>query len=499
MLIEPNTTIRLFHNCPLDNTYRDTVKYTSVSNQIGGFSTLLKYRFDRQSFTRVNRGVIRVQVNVANIYDCNYMAFQNSAYGVKWFYAFITSVEYVNDNTSEITFQIDVMQTWLFEFTAMPSFVEREHSVTDAAGDNLVPESLEIGDYVINGPTVNPGLLTKCAIVACTFDADGGAAGGQMFGGLFSGLSFFKFTDMNRLAEFIVWATGQNLSDGIVCIFYGFDELITNTGLAGQKDWYVPKQTTLDGYTPKNKKLLTYPYNVLYVTNHTGGVQELHYEYFSGDTASFTVFGSFNCNPEMANVPLNYKGVTANWDEKLLLTGLPQIAYATDSFKAWLAQNAGSLIATGANAALTTGVGLATGGLGLAAGVASGGSKVMSLLGTLYDKSRMPPEAHVAGGGNITAGMGELNYFAYRKTIRREFAEIIDGYFNMYGYATHKVKVPNMSSRPYWNYVKTVDACIVGSIPAPDMAQIKANFNNGITFWNNLGNVGHYELDNSPR
>ena len=38
------------------------------------------------------------------------MMFQNSAYGDKWFYAFITSVEYVNDVTSNISFEIDVMQ-----------------------------------------------------------------------------------------------------------------------------------------------------------------------------------------------------------------------------------------------------------------------------------------------------------------------------------------------------------------------------------------------------
>ena len=31
-----------------------------------------------------------------------------------------------------------------------------------------------------------------------------------------------------------------------------------------------------------------------------------------------------------------------------------------------------------------------------------------------------------------------------------EFARIIDDYFNMFGYATHRVKTPNRDGRPHW-------------------------------------------------
>lgn len=55
---------------------------------------------------------MRVEKKAEDLYDCNYLAFQNTSFGSKWFYAFITSVEYVNNITSEITFEIDVLQTY---------------------------------------------------------------------------------------------------------------------------------------------------------------------------------------------------------------------------------------------------------------------------------------------------------------------------------------------------------------------------------------------------
>ena len=138
MYIEPNTVIRILHNCPLDKTYDHTIYFSSENAQISYFQGLTKYTFTEQTYQRVQRGKARVQRKAEDLYDCNYMMFQNSSFGNKWFYAFITSVEYVNNITSEISFEIDVMQTWFFDYTLEDCFVEREHSVTDNIGDNLV-------------------------------------------------------------------------------------------------------------------------------------------------------------------------------------------------------------------------------------------------------------------------------------------------------------------------------------------------------------------------
>ena len=54
-----------------------------------------------------------------------------------------------------ITIKTDVWQTWCFDLNFKPVLIDREHANTDTAGDNLLPEGLELGDYVTNGNVVN--------------------------------------------------------------------------------------------------------------------------------------------------------------------------------------------------------------------------------------------------------------------------------------------------------------------------------------------------------
>ena len=94
----------------------------------------------------------------------------------------------------------------------------------------------------------------------------------------------------------------------------------------------------------------------------------------------------------------------------------------------------------------------------------------------------------------------------YSLGIAGEFAEMIDDYFSMYGYAIKKVKIPNISNasdafiRPIWNYIKTGN-CVVHStgnpnssvgLPAGAEEEIENIYNHGITFWNELSNIGDY-------
>ena len=66
----------------------------------------------------------------------------------------------------------------------------------------------------------------------------------------------------------------------------------------------------------------------------------------------------------------------------------------------------------------------------------------------------------------------------------------------MYGYLVNVNKVPNMTGRKSWNYVKTNGASVVGKVPPDVLAQINSLFDRGLTFWH-TGDVGNYALDNS--
>ena len=82
--------------------------------------------------------------------------------------------------------------------------------------------------------------------------------------------------------------------------------------------------------------------------------------------------------------------------------------------------------------------------------------------------------------------------------ISAEYAKIIDDYFDMFGYAKKKKKIPNTSIRPHWNYVKTNGCVLSGNSPADDVRKICGIYDNGITFWKNASEIGNYSLDNRP-
>lgn len=519
MYIEPNTVIRLLTNCPLDNTYDHTIYFNGAEAQFEYFAGLTKYTLSKQTYQRVNRSRMRVQYKADDLYDCNYLMFQNTNFGNKWFYAFVKSVEYINNIVSEIEYEIDVMQTWAFDYRLGECFVDREHSATDNVGDNLIPERLEHGSYISDSLESDGFLYRSSIIVACTFDEQYKDVYGSYIAGIFSGLAFIKFPNTAagalEAAKFIGNAGAK--SDGIVSVFLIPSVLTEATsGTPVRKTVTKQKSLTLkraDGTEVKNKKLYTYPYNFLYVTNLQGTSAEYRYEFFNSENCEFVLTGDVSVNPSVLLWPTNYKGVQSNLDEKICLSGFPQLAYNTDTFKAWIAQNATSL---GVNA-LSSAIGLgnqyaanqisqqyakvggdaARASLGAAMLPLSAAASAASLVAQVYEHTLVPMQAKGAGG-STTLSACELMQFAFMtKHIQPQFASIIDDYFTMYGYATHRVKVPNRNVRPYWTYTKTVGCVVHGSVPCDDMSKICKIFDNGITFWTNGNNIGNYSLDNS--
>lgn len=144
MEIAPNSTVKLLTNVPLDNTYTDTIYFASAADQQTFFNSKAKRTFTNQSYVRKAAGVVRLDCVADYLYDVDYMMFQNTSYGNKWFYAFITDVVYVNDNRTDVYFELDVLQTWLFEMQLEVCFVEREHVTDDIAGAHLQPEPVNI-------------------------------------------------------------------------------------------------------------------------------------------------------------------------------------------------------------------------------------------------------------------------------------------------------------------------------------------------------------------
>lgn len=579
--IEPNSTIKVMKGVPLDPSYDHTIYWTTEQAREDYFGLKTKFTFTRQMYQRVNKGRLRILKRAEDLYDCNYLAFQSKldASGQsapKWFYCFITGVEYINNEVTEISYVIDVMTTYHFDYTLGQCFVEREHSETDAIGDNIVSEDIDVGEYIENSLDIPPLLLATNMrlVVWSTLDNNYQNTGGLYWSNTFSGLvpHVFPLTQAGCTA-FINWVNDiptLKYDNAIVIITVAPADWVDPDYLWGnstQKTTYdVPVRDIIkrsDGSNVRNNKVKCYPYNYLLVTDHAGNNAEYRFEFF---TTKFTVQGiecvkfgffgsptpnsSITCVPLYYNLSTGYQEQTSPWanipnifnlDEAITLKGFPMASWNADAFKAWLAQSASSNILSGIFAGhmmaqpgtmyggnfmpanyfatgLSNSVNSAPGvGSYMNTGVASGASRyvpsgaqvragvmVAAVAANAYKAIKASPQNR-GNQGDFTGLESSLLSLAFvNRRVRPEYVDIIDDYFTRYGYACHKLKVPNRNSRPQFNFVKTVDCLIEAStqpghgLPAEEEETITKIYNNGITFWKNPANIGDYTVSNAP-
>lgn len=142
--------------------------------------------FENYTYQRKDGTVV-----VPGLYDdlrlYNYLIYQNGDTGSKskWIYCFITSLGYLNDNATSISFETDVIQTWRFEIenNFMESYIAYEHRPQYYdTGDgvqrpciNTQPENIEVGTDLISDKQylIDPSLNTSFAVIGMTCDMSG--------------------------------------------------------------------------------------------------------------------------------------------------------------------------------------------------------------------------------------------------------------------------------------------------------------------------------------
>ena len=345
--------------------------------------------------------------------------------------------------------------------------------------------------------------------------------------GMYSGILYYCFKTptydfalegmVRKVNDLIDEAVSASSSDSIVSlVYYPFDY----AGTADQTletvvqpvqmtypvtfDHIFARPRRIGSYIPRNKKLLAFPYNFFTVST-LDQTKELRYEWFTyadeeNPTFNLKTFSSLTANPEIACVPVDYKTVTgANWQEEIVLTGFPQLAFTIDSYRAWIAQNGISTLVsnTGGAAALGLGLGtLATGGaLAVPAAIAGGLGLAASVAGMIRDQNKADAVRGSLGGSVECANEARSFYFM-NSHVTEEYARMLDDYFDRFGYACCRVQTPNLHARTRYTYVQTRNAAVSGNIPAEDQRQIEAILNKGVTFWSDTSNVGNYSLGN---
>lgn len=171
--------VQLLNVNELNNSYEHTIDFPDLETQTRFFddkvNTSIDLPEDDYVYIRESK-TIEVDKGKQELLGVNYLRFNN---GNKWWYAFIVSKEYINESVTSIQFEIDVIQTFMFDYEIKESFISREHQDRFAnfygtygrkMQFNTKPEDFDIGsDYIEDFRlTLNDQqLLPNIRVMAC--------------------------------------------------------------------------------------------------------------------------------------------------------------------------------------------------------------------------------------------------------------------------------------------------------------------------------------------
>ena len=546
------TVIKIIKGAPCDDTYSDVIKFGSAGAQAAYFSGLAKYTFSNCSYQRVNNSVAsprspltcRIPTVADNVYDCNYVMFQNQAFGSKWFYAFIRRINYINPDTTEIEYEIDSYQTYQFDYTVKPSLVEREHPVNDSYFGNQQKEPLSVPYVMENFASTTHierlGNQQPNVQLWVKTDQTGLSSVGDVRDGVYQGVCANIYGDRtpDQAHEDLTGYAAKGNIDQVIAVQTTPFQCTT---AIPDREVSVPMVKSLHGYVPKYKKCFNYPFNYIEVTDLCGDSVQYYYEKFSlqqynpttGEITTefrepkFKMRWFTGYPPAVQFVPIGYVNVFENveeWDSSFVVSGFPETTINGGGWQALLTRGAldavkliaGALLAAGGasfnmplgGGAQTVASSTAIGAEGQYAAEASKAAMIDSVkknagdmaknLGTMLDAASTSRDRNSSFNHcfNFKANKNEIDI--KQMTAPIEYIVKIDQFFDMYGYATNAVKVPNEDSRESWNYVKTDNVIIEGSMPVQDMVNIKRMYNTGVRFWH-TADVGNYSLSNRDK
>ena len=572
--VVPNGSVKILQNVPIESNYEHSLYFANAGTQYSYFNSKVKgvgYSFSDMSHIRVTTPgrKIRVPININNLYDCNYLIIQNNGNAGKVFYCFIDNVEYVNEGVSEISYSIDVIQTWMFDYSSggvlnRECLVEREHVRNDTVGANIIDEGLNTGDLLSGLSYSDPNFANPKLVLIATGDLDAmGAikpASGKFYNGTFHqiDLGIYSIDSLNisatidaitnKLNEMSIFQNTDTIVNFLMMpnafIHTGTTAYVTSVEDASVGTLSLPNgfTATQGSYTPKNNKLLTYPYTFFTVDNHEGSIEEFKFELFYG-RPKFDEYCDFSPQPSVMILPVGYNQSDDAYAEDyemtkaLKISNFPVCSWAVNDLPAKFVQaGIGAVIG-----AMSRGVFINSPGASWTANnnplgyMSAGDVPLLEQSKQMQTYQRQSPEIHYnedvnipgskigfrlkpagavalgvisrsllnthmhsfTGHGNILQPAGMFGFEFRQKYLRPEIAKMIDDYFTMYGYKVNALKYPNIHNRTKWTYIKTSGCSVAGTIPNEDADRICDIFDNGITFWVNASEVGNYSLTNN--
>lgn len=524
--VTPITTIKLCRGVKTDPSYSDVLTHANRTTQFNYYSK--KAKKTCTNAVPVRNNVMRVPYCYDDIYDCNYVMWQNANFTDKWFYGFIRSMSWVNINVTEIKIEMDVWETWQFDLTFKTCFVERMHVSDDKIGKYKAPEPFDVSNKLMRlVDTTSYGTSYKIAIFYVP-DYDFEPALG------YRGLTHFCVDRVvapgdvvNAFNEYLKPLIDEGLQDNIIGAVM-VPSFVTSIGKhTYNKTLDRRRFHDLDGYHPANNKLLTFPYNSLRVSTQNGLQGEYWFEEFEDNNMQFVVCGCASLDMMLYGDFENYLRTHSTRDSipnqpytnvvsgfpQCMLTGIQSLGYAQAASALAMQAVAGvkefsSTIVQGLsgqnsgrgnnliNKLMNTPGARVISEFKNESMIGQAATKTLETLGNaiggiteakLNDVNReaQPDYAHITSLPSSTTGWavfdGEFQFL--HSYIDAERAERYDTYLTRWGYSIQGIAAPQLKTREVFNYVKTRDCNCFGNIYMPDLLSIRKMFDDGVTLW----------------
>lgn len=468
------------------------------------------------------------------------------------FFYFVTRFEYINLHTTRLYLEPDYVTTYLRYISPVSSFVERCHVNLYTKNGNIYelsneayhylsePEPYEVGEFIRTGTQAYSfGVPIAVAVTDATFLENNNNSTDILNESTNEFISYprmwfipmrlYKFSDGtsgSSISQFVCDAMNSGKANHILSIqiypagipgididdagiltvsnvFSIYSESINGSFkypavyyikgipngykfISGSQFVFLNGRTTKTLYDPK---CYCKPYSYLQLTeaNNVVTVYDNLYLKAQGSTPSTNLLYSVYPGVEGGDVAcLTLQNGEIDETTKIN-NNFPSYPYQSDKYSTYIYENRSRIISNIINSAVSVSF---SSNLKEAAGRAgeliTGG---FSTLAKLDDLKRSPTAASPSVD-NVYYNIFGLDYLTLSFFTQKDAQmKHLSNMFNRYGYTINDVIVPDLNSRPAWNYIKSPEFNFTTSIGIPQDAvkAIKDIFASGVTLWHYNG------------
>lgn len=509
--------IQLVKGFNYDNNYSYVKMFSSKTEQLNYFNSLPQIDIDEHNYLKVNNSFnVQYELDFLENEGVNYLLFNN---GYRDIFAFIISKEYISKNTTKIIYEVDVMNTFMFNYDLKKSFIERKKCLINEITD--FDEGLEIGEHIIEYET---SVIEK----RYTFFA------------MFNGFRDYHIVE-NKASE-IPFSTTNAPKTTINGITYPFvmialeDEYINDVfknrminfpNLIGiirlphasyvKENYAIPYVKITNGTIskeylgtqyvatniisskvvstgvsiPKTEETDFFPYTYYVATDGEVEPLVMQPQYLSSSLSLSGIF-SLSHLPVERYYPNYYKGSTSgriynitNNSNMFLPTGTNGGIETLTANLSQIEQSKKSMYANILTGVASVGIGIATGGVGLPVGLAMGANSTVNAFTTikenmarLNDLELTPSTIKSFGTPSTRRVFGNDEVRIVKYTIKTEYKERVKKFIERYGNKYNNFEVINL--KIYKGYLKVVEPDIDSTIDNLYIRKIKEILERGV-------------------